>query len=158
MSKGRKKTPENVLKFKGTYRADRANKEAPLPDPDSPCAPAWLSKEAREWFGVLKSRIEDIGLASKTYTEMLALAAQRIAEIEELNETIEEAGKFYKTTNTKGDTIYKTRPAISQRNEALRHLQSLLAEFGLSPASINKVKVDKAKQDAENKPFGQFTR
>jgi len=125
--------------IKGTFRHDRANSQAPEVDPDAPKSPTWLPTEAGEYFGILKERLDALNLASKSHTEMLAMAAQRLAEIDYLNQQIREEGHSYKTTNTQGDVSYKPHPAVGQRNEAMRHLQALLAEFGLSPASVSKV-------------------
>ena len=52
--------------------------------------------------------------------------------------------------------MVKGHPAVGQRNEAMRHLQSLLAEFGLTPASISKVSVTKKEEDKNDfaKAFG----
>jgi P27 family predicted phage terminase small subunit len=139
MSKGRKNEPQQKKVLKGTFRHDRANPQSPEPEPDAPKSPTWLPQEAGEYFGILKERLDALNLASRSHTEMMALAAQRLAEIDQLNQQIREEGHTYKTTNTQGDVSYKPNPAVGQRNEAMRHLQSLLAEFGLSPASINKV-------------------
>ncbi|MBI9080844.1 MAG: P27 family phage terminase small subunit [Pseudodesulfovibrio sp.] len=110
-------------------------------------APTWLPRESVEFFGVLKSRLEMHGLNSSSFTEALALASMRLAEIETLNRLIEEDGPIYLSVKyTKDDDgkmhksiLKKSNPAVSQRNEAMRHLQSLLSDFGLTPASIGKV-------------------
>lgn len=80
---------------------------------------------------------------------MLALAAERIYEIEELTVFINENGRTFETKTTNGDPTYKTRPEVSLKNDAMKHLQSLLSEFGLSPAAVGKTKVSKG---GERKP------
>lgn len=139
MAKGRKRTPDHLKVVSGTYRPDRANPDAPDAAKERPQPPAWLDESAGAWFELLADRIEGLGLASSTYTEALALAAARMAEIEECNEAIATYGRVYETKTTNGDKAVKNNPAVAQRNEAMRHLQSLLAEFGLTPASIGKV-------------------
>ena len=135
MAKGRKKVPDNMKVIRGTFRDDRSNKTGLLPDPETPRSPSWLPADAREHFGILKERLDGYGLASKTHTEMIALAALRLSEIDSLNKVIEDEGMTF--MSPKG--LVKGHPAVKQRSDALRHLQSLLAEFGLSPASIGKV-------------------
>lgn len=154
MARGRKKTPDNVKLIRGSFRKDRANDNAPNQAPDGMRAPAWLPTEAVEYFGVLKSRIEAYGLNSSSFTEALAMAALRLSEIDELSAIIETEGRVYQTTNTKGDISFKSRPEVAQRNEALRHLQGLLAEFGLTPASLGKVNAGKQKEDKN--PFEEM--
>lgn len=147
MPKGRKQTPKNTKVLKGTFRKDRANDSAPDQAPDGMRAPNWLPREAVEYFGVLKSRLEAYGLNSASYTEALSLAAMRLAEVDQLNQIIAEDGPIYLSEkwtrdddgNLKRTVLKKSNPAVGQRNEAMRHLQGLLAEFGLTPASVNKV-------------------
>jgi phage terminase small subunit len=138
MAKGRKKTPDQMKLVRGTFRKDRANDCAPDQAPDGMRAPSWLPAGAVEYFGVLKTRLEVHGLNSSSFTEALAMAALRLHEIDELSREIEAHGRVYETTNAKGDVVHKSRPEVAQRNDALRHLQGLLAEFGLTPASISK--------------------
>lgn len=154
MTRGRKNTPKNVKVLKGTFREDRANDNMPDQAPDGMRSPTWLPVEAVEYFGVLKSRIEAFGLNSSSYTETLAMAALRLADIDRLTATIEKEGGVYKTKNIKGDTIYKSRPEVAQRNESLRHLQGLLAEFGLNPSAIQKI--GRGSGGAKNKPKSKW--
>src|SRR6056297_2605162 len=97
MAKGRKKKPENMKVIQGTFRDDRANPNTPDPDGDVARSPSWLPPEAREYFGILKERLDGLSLASKTYTEMLAMASQRLAEIDHLNSIIATEGQTYRS-------------------------------------------------------------
>lgn len=146
MGKGRKKTPEPLKLLRGTSRKDRQNADAPDAVPESMRAPSWLPRGAVEHFGVLRARVEALGLDSATYTEALAIAAQRVYEIERLNAQIEAEGDTYKTIGVSGAECLKGHPGVAQRSEAMRHLQSILAEFGLTPASIQKVSVPGGKK------------
>ena len=145
--KGRKPTSDHLKLVKGTLRKDRVNPSAPVADIDSPRPPAWLSRCAVEHFGVLRERIEGLSIASKTDTEMLALAAERLAEIEECDALIREHGRLIEAVvNKNGDTSLRSNPAVAQKNEAMRHLQSLLSEFGLTPATRSKITAPKSKE------------
>jgi P27 family predicted phage terminase small subunit len=104
-----------------------------------------------EHFAVLRERIAGLGIASKTDTEALALAASRMAEIEECDEIIREHGRVILEENK----MPRATPAVAQRNEAMRHLQSLLAEFGLTPAARSKVTAPKKEQNAN--PFAKVS-
>jgi P27 family predicted phage terminase small subunit len=160
MARGRKTKPGNIKVIQGTFRDDRANPNAPDPSGEIPRSPSWLPPEAREYFGILKERLDTYGLASKTHTEMLAMAAQRLAEIDLLNQIILQEGNTYKqyVINKEGESLVnmiKGHPAVGQRNEAMRHLQSLLSEFGLSPASVGKVSIkDNKRQKSGWEGFG----
>ena len=150
--RGRKPTSDHLKLVKGTLRKDRVNADAPVADVDSPRPPGWLSRRAVEHFGVLRERIEGLSIASKTDTEMLALAAERLAEIEECDELITEHGRLIEAVvNKNGDTSLRSNPAVAQKNEAMRHLQSLLSEFGLTPATRSKITAPKKKENVN--PF-----
>ena len=126
MSKGRKKKPDNVKVVQGTFRDDRSDKEAPPSENELPRSPVWLSAEAREYFGILKERLDSVGLASRTFTEMHALTAQRLADMAELRKAAVESG-WEKSMATRYE-------------KAVEHVKALLAELGLSQVSIGKVK------------------
>jgi phage terminase small subunit len=158
--KGRKSLLTLVKKAKGTLRKDRINKNEPKPELIPPRSPAFLSPKASEWFGVLTARLQGIGIASVSHTENMMLAAIRLEEIESCDESIRGEGRIIYITEARtylGQVIYdkdnkpvlnvraRSNPAVAERSEAMRHLQSLLAEFGLSPASMGKVSTPAAK-------------
>jgi P27 family predicted phage terminase small subunit len=79
-------------------------------------------------------------VASETDTEALLMAAKRLAEIVELSEVLQEEGRIIESFNPKTQqTMSRSHPGVGQLNEAMRHLQSLLSEFGLTPAARSKV-------------------
>lgn len=78
-------------------------------------------------------------IASPDDVAMLALLASRLEEIEICTAVIEDLGRVYQTVSTTGATMHRARPKVGMRNEAMRHAQALLAEFGLSPAARSKV-------------------
>ena len=149
MGKGRKPTSDHLKLVKGTLRKERINHDAPVADIDSPRPPAWLSRRGVEHFAVLRERITGLSIASKTDTESLALAAMRMAEIEECTALIEEHGRVMIETGRPP----RANPAVAQRNEAMRHLQSLLAEFGLTPSARSKITAPKKEKTAN--PFAK---
>ncbi len=135
---GRKPIPEHLKLLKGTSRSDR-RKKTPAVSANLPRPPRGLSKEAKRYFRILAKRLEDMRVASSSHTEMLALAASRLAEVDEYTRILEETGVTYETVGTMGQLMIKARPEVSLRSQAARHAQSLLAEFGLSPSAVNKV-------------------
>jgi P27 family predicted phage terminase small subunit len=101
-------------------------------------------------------RLDDLGMASRSHTEAIALLACRMEEVERfdkmLNNSVDEKtgekvnGYVYKTTNSYGDDILKEHPAVRLREKAARHVHSLLTEFGLTPAAAQKVGTPKKKE------------
>ncbi len=93
--KGRKHLHLVDKKMRGTARADRINRNAPVPQSEPPRAPAELSKRATEIFGTLVGRLQCIRMASATDTELLALLATRLEEYELCTENIRLNGSTY---------------------------------------------------------------
>lgn len=148
---GRKRKPTKLHLVQGTARPCRINKSEPKPPAEPPRAVVELSPRASFWYGILCGRLSSMGIASNADSENVMLLALRLAEIEECDDEIkrygrvtlkielikvpekDEAGKT--VVVTKAQKVLKANPAVAQRSEAMRHAQSLLAEFGLSPAS-----------------------
>jgi P27 family predicted phage terminase small subunit len=94
-------------------------------------------------------RLDELGLASRSHTEAIALLACRMEEVERFDGILndnKENGYVYKTTNSYGDDVLKEHPAVRLREKAARHVHSLLTEFGLTPASAQKVGTPKKKE------------
>ena len=145
-----KKKPDHLKVIAGTARPDRMNPDAPAANLGTAEPPEWLSERAAEIFAQLSATIDGMGIASPDDQAALAMLASRIEEIEVCTAVIEDAGRTYCTTATSGDRLVRARPEVSMRSEALRHAQSLLAEFGLTPAARSKVS---AGRPAEANPF-----
>lgn len=153
---GRKKTPDHLKVVAGTDRPDRMNPDAPMPLADLPVAPEWLSERGAQIFDDLVSIISTMGIGSASDTAMLAMAASRLEEVEICTAMIEDGGRTFVSGvkyDDEGRIVsqqIKGHPAVAQRSEAMRHAQSLLVEFGLSPAARSKVS---ANVPQEQNPF-----
>lgn len=157
---GRKRTPDHLKVVAGTDRPDRMNADAPLPDETMPEAPEWLSHRGAEIFDQLVGIIAPMGVGSASDTAMLALVASRLEEVEICTALIEDGGRTFVSStqfDDEGRVVsqqIKGHPAVAQRSEAMRHAQSLLAEFGLSPAARSKVSAGKKREDNPFKALG----
>lgn len=136
MAAGRKPQPTHLRVVKG----NRGKRPLPAAEPEAsaeqPQAPSWLPPRARELFDQVGGRLEEVGLLSATHTEMLALLAQRLLEVELHTAVLAKKGHTYMNRRT---GVCRKRPEVAMLAEAARHAQSLLAEFGLSPAASGKV-------------------
>src|SRR5690606_7593610 len=102
--------------------------------------PASLTAQARKHFLALAGLLEAEGRASASYVPIAALAAQRIEDVEATTKHIQEYGRVYETKTDRGAGSLLANPPVAQRNDALRHLHPPLAELGLTPASLKKLK------------------
>lgn len=145
---GRKRTPDHLKVVAGTDRPDRMNPDAPKPAASIPEAPDWLSARGAEIFDQLVAIVGAMGIGSSSDAAMLALASSRLEEVEICTAMIEDGGRTFVSNFTYDDQgrvasqQIKGHPAVAQRSEAMRHAQSLLSEFGLSPAARSKVSVN----------------
>lgn len=152
---GRKKIPDHLKMVKGTARADRLNPEAPAANPGVATAPEWLSERAAELFAEVSATLLGMGIASPDDVKALAMLASRLEEVEICTAVIEDCGRTYEQRDPETDEVrmIRARPEVGMRNEAMRHAQSLLAEFGLTPAARSKVSAGKP---AEANPFAML--
>jgi P27 family predicted phage terminase small subunit len=152
---GRKPILTLVKKAKGTLRKCRVNNREPKPPLALPIAPEFLPARAQYWFGMVSAWLQAMKIVSPVDTANQSMLALRLEEIERLTKQIEAEGSTYYSIrfqegpdgkvmmDAEGKPLHvklrKGHPAVAQRNEAMRHAQSLCAEFGLSPANRAKV-------------------
>ncbi len=136
---GRKRVPSETQKLKGSYRQGRREPGEPDLVSDTPelmCQGE--EKDVVAWFERLAGYLRAENRESKSHEVVLWLAARRAAEIRRLDWDIYTNGRSYWKRGPEGEQL-KTNPAVGQKNEAERHLHSLLSELGLTPASKSKV-------------------
>ncbi|MFD1330787.1 P27 family phage terminase small subunit [Methylopila musalis] len=135
------------------------NPDAPVADAGLPEPPENLSPLAAEKFRQLVRIIADMGIASSSDVHNLTVLAMRLEEVDVCTVAIEDGGRFFVSSvelDDQGRVVsqqIKGHPAVAQRSEAMRHAQSLLSEFGLSPAARSKVSATKK---ADENPFASF--
>lgn len=123
---------------------------------DKVLPPGYLSQREMEKFELISKRLKAIGLLSEHFTEIQAMCAQRLAQIEQLSEKLEEDGMTYESHNQSGGVMYKARPESALRNDAMRHVQSLLSEMGLTHTAISKTSGALVDNKKTGNPFGKF--
>lgn len=153
MGTGRKPKPTHLKIVQGTDRKDRTNKNEPEYPKDGFSTLFVLSEREREWLKHIEKIAQGMGISSHYFSEIAALIAQRCAEIEYLRALIKEQGSVYMSVTTQREEEPKSHPAVAQRNAAMRHLHSLLAEFGLTPSAITRISVGN-KEDVD--PFKEL--
>lgn len=136
--KGRKMKPQHLKVLHGTAKKSNKNKK-PHHSQRKPHPPSYLSSRGKQIFRMIVGRLEEVGTCSATYTEIIAIYARVLEDVETLSKQIDEVGQTYETTSTAGDKIQKAHPAVRMLSDVRRHAQSLAAELGLSPLSSAKV-------------------
>lgn len=145
---GRKRIPDHLKVLSGTAQKCRMNEDAPAPNNGTSEPPEWLSGRASEIYRGIVSILMGMGIASPDDRDALAILASRLEEIEITTAVIEDGGRTYEQCDENGNVkMVRARPEVGMRNEAMRHAQSLLAEFGLTPAARSKVSAGKERED-----------
>jgi P27 family predicted phage terminase small subunit len=139
---GRKIIPIELKKLRGTYRKDR-DRKPPASSKGKPTAPAWLNTRAKRKFGIIVRRLDDLTMASSSYTECIALLASRLEETERHTATLEAEGYLLDE---------KIHPVAKLRELAMNHSHKLLVEFGLTASAIQRVGAVKKEAKKKN-PF-----
>jgi len=151
MAKGRKAMPANMHVLHGTHRSDRhgGGLAVKIVNPDPPSGlPAVAEAEWRKMAPVLSGYrlLSDLDLtALEAYCRVYA----RWLEAERL---LDESGELVFTTHTG----YQTQSAyLSIINQCLKQMQSFMAEFGMTPATRERLKAIAA-QPKQQDLFGDF--
>lgn len=91
-----------------------------------------------------------LGTLSGEFSDAIAAYASAEYEVIATTAIIEDLGATYQTTTATGDIMFRRRPEVAMRSDAMKRAQSLRAELGLGPVSISKVS---AKPPADENPF-----
>lgn len=127
--RGPQKTPTNIKKFRGTYRGDRAVREA-TPDDAPTTAPRWLKgKEARAIYKRIAEVLSPAGLA--TVADQQALA--RLAQLEALIGEILESDLDLTVPGSQGQPV--ANPAYRYIIDLQTQIEKLYSRFGMTPSA-----------------------
>jgi P27 family predicted phage terminase small subunit len=162
--RGRKPEPTNLHILKGTYRAERHSQSAEaLSSSDDSLLkpPSWLKADAKkEWRNESK---EAIKAGILTHSDRSAFADLCILQAR-VKRAYEDMHKFSESIRKKAEAkggvwefdmlmpptqtgYFSQNPFIPIYNKALTELNKMRAEFGMTPSSRTRIKVDKASDD-----------
>ena len=125
----RPKTPTDVLKLRGSWRAKiRANDPAD-PDTHAPICPDWLDAEAKKKWGEMTTLLLDLGILAEVDGDVLAVYCTAWSEFKRATETVNREGRYIKTQSG----YVSPHPAIASQRNAMRAIRQFASFFGLSP-------------------------
>lgn len=101
--------------------------------------PAFVSDRARQHWPELARLLADMGVLGDGDLIALALLCEAVCEWIEAGQTIAQHGATYECVTEAGAVMHRAHPAVAQRADAARRVQSLLSEFGLTPSARAKV-------------------
>jgi len=134
---GRKRKPTALRALTGGKTGNASAPEVTrLRDLDPP---AFLSDRAAQHWPDLAGLLSDMGIMGDSDRIALSLLCEALAEWIEAGQTIAQHGATYECTTEAGAVMFRAHPAVAQRADAARRVQSLLSEFGMTPAARAKV-------------------
>ena len=143
MLPGVKPIPTNLKLLEGDKHKDRINENEPKPGKPSLESPEWLTEEAKLVWNKYALVLKNLGTLKQGDEMAFAALCQELGRYIELQRIITKKG--YTTSNIRnGD---KSIPEMAMARECLKNTKSLFVEFGLTPSSRTRIKVDTVDED-----------
>lgn len=150
MAGGRKSIPDELKVLTGTFRPGRVNPNRPKPAVIHHEPPEHLSDVAKEFFVQNVEKFSRLGIITESDAAALEQIACVYGEWREADAILKAEGPFYETTTATGGFMKRPHPMLTARSDAARRLQTLMCEFGMTPASRNKVSAKSEEADAQD--------
>lgn len=143
-SGGRNRKPTALRKLTGNAGHRKLNDKEPTPAPGDPDMPADLTAKAKAEWKRLLPLLRDMKVLTKADGDALAALCQVRVRWKQAEALIERMGQVVvetrQTASGKIERRVKKNPAVTVASDALKHMRSLMADFGLTPASRAGVK------------------
>lgn len=136
--RGRKPIPTELKKLAGNPGHRPLNDSEPRPDRDIPRCPSHLDKTAKSMWRRLTKELFDAGILTRIDAEILAAYCQVYSRWKNAELMLQKSGDVIKTTN--GNLIQN--PYLAIANRAIEQMAKLASEFGMTPSSRSRIKVE----------------
>lgn len=145
---GRKPKPTRMKLLQGNpgRRPLPENEPQPKAAERTPNVPAWLDGDAKAIWREHARDLWEVGLLTQIDREALAVLCETTALYRTAVEMIRAQGVVW----TSPETGYTQQSAwATVRNQTLSKMQSLWAEFGMTPASRTRIEVEKPEKEED---------
>ncbi len=132
--KGPPKTPTNILKTRGSWRAN-TRKAEPTPAPGRPTRPAWLKGVAAKKWAELVPQLDDMGVLTKIDGTALSRYCALWARWRDAEDWIAENSDVVEWVDKQGVPGARLHPKARVASDLATHLHRLEAQFGLTPSA-----------------------
>lgn len=102
-------------------------------------APRYLSKRAQAHWRAYHRLLSDAGRLTANDAASFAMLCDTMAEVEELSEVLKAEGRTMSVISGQGQAVDKPRPEVAMAETAGKRLLALCQQFGLTPASRDRV-------------------
>jgi P27 family predicted phage terminase small subunit len=148
---GRPPKPDGAKVLEGTWRKDRAQPSAFVPEAGTPKPPAELTKEARAEWNRVVPLLEADGILAFVDLAGLVAYCDSYGTWQRATRMLKVKGLTFKTP--KGYT--QQRPEVSIADRARKQMVDFAREFGWTPSARGKVKPP-AKKQPERSPWDEL--
>ena len=150
---GPTRTPTKILKLRGSWLAGTRDRE-PVPS-GKPACPQWLNKDARAVWKQIVPKLCALHILGRIDQNALARYCTLWARWRAAELFIEKNGTSYPIHTETGKVKYHAQfPDVAIAHHLAGQLTKLEGEFGMTPASRSKIKVDvKPKDNAKSRFF-----
>lgn len=157
MTRGRKAIAQEVKEATGAFRKDpqRKNKAAPKADGESPRIPKELCRVAKAKWKELAADLKRNGVLSTDTREILIAYCTAYAHWIELRKKVAETGLAIEGVDKAGNVVITRNAYVAEMHKFREQMNRLLPEFGLTPASRQKL-TSMNLDDKEEDPFAKI--
>jgi P27 family predicted phage terminase small subunit len=155
---GRRPLPSAVKKLRGNPGKRPVNKAEPKPAMGEPQRPVGMSTAAiKEWKAIVPE-LARLGVLTKIDGKALAAYCMAWARWMEAEKKVVEFGILVEEPIIQRDhdgyseivgTRYKRNPAVSISNEAQKIMKAFLVEFGMTPSSRSRIRIENKPEDED---------
>lgn len=154
---GRKPLAQEVKEATGAFRKNPQRKavDAPKADGLAPDPPRTMCRIAKQKWKELICDLKRNGVLSSDTRELLTSYCTIFAKWVEARNKVEETGLAIESVDKHGNLVITKNPYVSEMHKFRDQLNKMLPEFGLTPASRQKLKsmnLDEKKED----PFAKI--
>lgn len=134
-------TPTQILKLRGSYRAEQRTGE-PMPEVARPDRPEWLNAKASAAWDQIVSELDAMGLLGRIDSNALARYCTLWARWRDCEEKVEKFGDSFPIKNPAGEVVgFMPLPHSVQANKLCLLLAPLESKFGMTPSDRARIRL-----------------
>lgn len=153
MGKGRRSSPTALKLLNGETKANRINKDEPVPRPVEPDAPDGMSDEVRAVWDATLIELRAMGLAHKADTDALHCFCEAVINHRKASYLLARSPMLVKS---RYDTWMKN-PALQVQRDSAHVVRVFAHEFGLTPSARSTINAKGLGDANEENPFAAGT-
>lgn len=137
--RGPRPLPAAVLERRGSWRANQARENAPVPPEGAPKQPGWLPPRSKKYWKPAIAILEHMGVVTKAEEVLVGRYCETIALWREMGAYIAKNGSTGESYNKNGDPVKKKRPEAELYLAYSKQLLDIERELGLTPSARTRI-------------------